>query len=669
MNYRKRIILLGLADTVLVAVAVLSAFFVRFNLQIGLNNGGLVHYTVFSHIVLILIFFNWFNMYRRMWQYASIGEMVQLVKAVTFTEVSLFLIHTILVGWFPQYMVPRSIYPLAWYFIILATGGSRVAWRMFRDSYLSPGLRTSKRRTLIVGAGSAGVLIAKELRQSVQSELYPVAFIDDDCTKWKLEVMGLVVLGGRDKIPEVVKEYDIEKVIIAIPSASWSEIAKIIDICKNTGANVKILPRYGDLISKKFSINLIREVSIDDLLGRDSVRLDIEVIAEYLTGEVVLITGAGGSIGSELCRQVSAFRPRKLLLLGHGENSIYNIEQELRKNFPNLNPIPIIADIQDKQRLREVFEIFHPSIIFHAAAHKHVPLMEFNPIEAVKNNLLGTKNVADCARIYGASRFVMISTDKAVNPTSIMGTTKRAAEMYIQGLSKNSQTKFTAVRFGNVLGSRGSVIPLFKSQIREGGPVTVTHPEMTRFFMTIPEASQLVIQAGAFARGGEVFILDMGEPIKITDLANDLIRLSGLEPERDIKIMYTGIRPGEKLYEEILTNEEGISTTKHNRIFIGKPGEFSWDELQFMVRKLEKVITNQALNRTEEVMDLLKQIVPTYQKASEKSKAIEYTTAKGSNECEQIPNREIQYGIAEVASGRTENNLNGLANVHQLPRY
>ncbi|TCS70813.1 UDP-N-acetylglucosamine 4,6-dehydratase family protein [Effusibacillus lacus] len=367
------------------------------------------------------------------------------------------------------------------------------------------------------------------------------------------------------------------------------------------------------MINGKVSAKSIREVRVEDLLGRETVQLDLAETAGYLKDQVVLVTGAGGSIGSELCRQLSTFEPKLLLLLGHGENSLYEIELELGKNYPQRIET-IVADIQDRIRIREVFETYRPSVVFHAAAHKHVPLMERNPAEAVKNNIIGTLNVAESAQEYGASHFVLISTDKAVNPTSAMGATKRVAEMIVQGLNSYGSTRFSAVRFGNVLGSRGSVIPVFKRQIQAGGPVTVTHPDMVRYFMTIPEAVQLVIQAGALARGGEVFVLDMGDPVKIADLARDLIRLSGFVPDQDIKIQYTGIRPGEKLFEEILTSEEGISATKHNRIFVGKPVPIHWEKLRGAILSLEKISTSlDAEKRANEIKVFLRNLVPTYQ--------------------------------------------------------
>lgn len=613
MNYHIRWLFLSGLDAFIVAGAVTLAYLLRFDFQIAHKYLAVMPYAIFMHIILLHSSMLWTKMYRRVWQYASIGELVSLLKAATVSEVIFYAIHTFAYSYFPNLLVPRSIFILSWVLIILGIGGSRFAWRILRDSYLK--IQPHHRRTLIIGAGQAGVLIAKELKHTPDSHLYPVAFIDDDSNKWKLEVLGLPVLGGREYIPEVVRKHSIEKIVIAIPSASRADISKIIEICKSTKTKMKILPRVSDIITSKISVNMIREVSVEDLLGRDQVQVDLKEIAGYVTYQVVLVTGAGGSIGSELCRQIARFSPHKLLLLGHGENSIYDIALELKKSFPRLGLETVIADIQDAARIRHIFSTYRPSVVFHAAAHKHVPLMEVNPAEAVKNNIFGTKNLAECAHKYGTSRFVMISTDKAVNPTSVMGTTKRVAEMIIQGIGRTSPTKFAFVRFGNVLGSRGSVIPLFKRQIREGGPVTVTHPEMVRYFMTIPEAVQLVIQAGAMAQGGDIFILDMGKPVKIVDLARDLIELSGMEPYEDIKIVYTGIRSGEKLFEEILSNEEGIKATKHNRIFIGRQVDFSREELGFMIKKLHQIIYSDQPAQPEKIKELLGQIVPTYHSA------------------------------------------------------
>ncbi|OPY58769.1 MAG: UDP-N-acetyl-alpha-D-glucosamine C6 dehydratase [Pelotomaculum sp. PtaU1.Bin035] len=420
---------------------------------------------------------------------------------------------------------------------------------------------------LIVGAGVAGGVVANVLGDSRKNKwLKPIGFVDDDPKKQKLILNGLPVLGKSENVPELVDRYDIKKIIIAMPSASGQAISRIIELCHQTGARLKILPGFYDLIAGRVKTTDIRDVEVGDLLGREPVSLNVEQIAGYLTGRNVLVTGAGGSIGSELSRQVARFFPEQLIILGRGENSIYEIELELRDNFPDLQLIPEIGDIKDRARMDRIFGRYRPDVVFHAAAHKHVPFMELCPDEAVKNNILGTKNVAEAAWRAGVGTFILISSDKAVNPASIMGATKRVAEMVIQNMDEKGGTRFAAVRFGNVLGSRGSVIPLFKRQIARGGPVTITHPDMERYFMTTIEAAQLVIQAGAQAGGGEIFILDMGQPVKILELSHKLIRLSGFEPEADIPVQFTGIRSGEKLVEQLVDEDEGIIATGHGRI-------------------------------------------------------------------------------------------------------
>lgn len=508
--------------------------------------------------------------------------------------------------------IPITMLFLIWLLILHGVICSRLLLWVFQES--SGNKNIKGKETLIVGAGDAGILVLKELKRSVNSPLYPTAFIDDDPEKLNLCILGIPVVGTREDIEDIVKQYNIKVVIIAIPSAQGSEITQITNICKEHNVEVKIFPRISDIINGRITLNMIREVGVEDLLGRPPIELDLLSISGYITDKIVLITGAGGSIGSEICRQVSNFNPKTILLLGHGENSIYSIEKEIKQKFPLLSVKSIIADIQDRKRMEHVFSTYRPHVVFHAAAHKHVPLMENNPTEAIKNNIFGTKNVAECAHIYQAEKFVQISTDKAVNPTSIMGVTKRIAELVIQSLNERSSTHFSTVRFGNVLGSRGSVVPLFKQQIREGGPVTVTHPDMTRFFMTIPEAVQLVIQAGALEKEGEIFVLDMGQPVKISDLAKKLITLSGLIPDKDIQIKYTGIRPGEKLYEELFTKEEGSVASKHQLIFISKPTDLSKMELPSLLKQLEDLVyINKVQGTGDEIKMILKQIVPTYQ--------------------------------------------------------
>lgn len=548
-----------------------------------------------------------FRMYRRMWQYASIGEIIELAKAIIIGLILSYGATYALNG----ERVPISITTRTLELMLLLMGGSRFLWRLIRVNRTKKSALTNN--VLVIGAGDCGALIAKEIMTSNSfSGNRIIGFIDDDLHKRNMQVVGIPVLGTRMHIEEIVQKHHIHDIIIAMPSAKRVHITEIINVCKLTGAKVKIIPSINDFIKGVLAVKALRNVEVEDLLGRDPVMTDLEGIANYVSGKVVLVTGAGGSIGSELCRQISSFNPKSLLLLGHGENSIYTIEIELRTKFPNVHLETVIADIQDRSRLDDVFRKFRPQVVFHAAAHKHVPLMERNPSEAVKNNVFGTKNVADFADKYKTERFVMISSDKAVNPSSIMGATKRIAEMYIQSINTISDTQFVAVRFGNVLGSRGSVIPRFKQQIAAGGPVTVTHPDMVRYFMTIPEAVQLVIQAGSFAKGGEIFVLDMGEPVRILDLAQDLIRLSGYEPNIDIEINFSGMREGEKLFEELLTDEEAVTSTHHERIYIGKPTQINRVELELQFKRIEKAIGD---NQTT-IKDVIEHLVPFYSHVS-----------------------------------------------------
>jgi FlaA1/EpsC-like NDP-sugar epimerase len=494
---------------------------------------------------------------------------------------------------------------------ILVLGGLRFTVRFRREWVISRvnAKNTLRQKILIVGAGAAGSMIVREIHRELAANYQPVGFIDDDPEKSGHTMHGVPILGGRSAIPNLIRQYEIDEVIIALPSASRQEIRDILEICQAAAVRIMLVPPVTEIINGMVSMKQLRDVDIEDLLGREPVRIDLAGIAGYLNHETVLITGAGGSIGSEICRQVARFNPQSLLLLGRGENSIYEIDQELAAAFPHLKREAIIADVRDRQKLAQVFVTYHPTVVFHAAAHKHVPLMEKEPDEAVKNNIFGTKNLAELADEFGCKRFVLISTDKAVNPTSVMGATKRVAELVIQDLSVRSQTKFMVVRFGNVLGSRGSVVPLFRKQIARGGPVTVTHPEMTRYFMTIPEAAQLVVQAGALGKGGEIFILDMGDPVKIVDLARELIRLSGLIPDKEIKIEFSGIRPGEKLTEELLTSDEGRLATKHERIYATQVHQvMSTAELGGHLAALERIPPG---NRVA-ICDALGQIVVEY---------------------------------------------------------
>lgn len=535
-----------------------------------------------------------YRLYQKAWEYASVGEMLGIVRAITLS---------ILVAGVVQFFVNGNVYVrvlgITWMLHIILIGGSRFSWRMYRDLYFNS--KSAKKRALIIGAGSAGSMLVRQLIKSRDAELLPVGFVDDDPKKQKLQIYGVTVFGKTKDIPKLVEKLNAETIIIAIPSLSKKEIQKIYQECSKTTAKTQIMPMIEDIVSGKVSVNQFREVQVEDLLGREPVELDIDSISKSLTGKSILVTGAGGSIGSEICRQVSKFKPKKLLLLGHGENSIYQIDMELRnKHGKDFEIIPLIADVQDRDRIFEVMSQHTPDVVYHAAAHKHVPLMEYNPKEAVKNNVIGTKNVAEAADMFGVTTFVLVSSDKAVNPTNVMGSTKRIAEMVIQKLDKDSQTNFVAVRFGNVLGSRGSVIPLFKKQIQAGGPVTVTHPDMTRYFMTIPEASRLVMQAGALARGGEIFVLDMGEPVKIVDLAKNLIQLSGYNID-EIGIKYAGIRPGEKMYEELLGENEVHKKEVFPKIFIGKTVEFEFEKVNNLI---ESHTTFTSKNLSNYVLDL-----------------------------------------------------------------
>lgn len=574
MNKYLRMGVLVLVDIFLINLALFLSLAIRFD---GLGNvpfqylQNAISLAPIVTVIRIACLYA-FGLYKRLWKYASIGELLSIFYAITAGSILTLVVSYFFAG--GALPLPRSVFLLAWMLNIILIGSSRLVWRLLTDENTRTYLGHKGKNILIVGAGDSGVIIAKELKRHYK-DVKIVGFIDDDINKEHHRILGLPVLGNRYKIPEIVKEFFVEEIILALPSAKGSAVRDIIDICYSTKAEVKTLPGIYDLVEGNITVNTIREVQVEDLLGREPVKVNLDEICNYLTDQVLLITGAGGSIGSELCRQIIQFNPKKVLLLDNSENSIYEIERELKKLNPHIELVSLVKDIRDKQAIHDVFELYKPHVVFHAAAHKHVPLMEVNPEEAVKNNIMGTYNIARTADFFGVKRFVLISTDKAVNPTSIMGATKRVSEMIIQHLDKVSETTYTAVRFGNVLGSNGSVVPLFKQQIAEGGPVTVTHEKMIRYFMTIPEAVQLVLQAGVMAKGGEVFVLDMGEPVKIMDLAKSLIKLSGLEIGKDIDIVVTGIRPGEKLFEELLSAEEGVNSTTHKRIFVAKPNNIN----------------------------------------------------------------------------------------------
>ena len=578
---RKSILLI--LDIVLVGAALLGAYLLRFDGYLGIYNEQFKDVVVF--VVLIYLANNWlFGLYKKMWRYASIQELLGIFWSATFSALLTYILF-----WVLDTKIPRSVLLLTWLLSVFGIGGSRFAYRVYRDKQTKARNHkngTEKKRLMIVGGGDAGANLVKELVQNPNSQYLPVVIVDD--ADWKLnnQIYNVPVKGNTNRIPELVESEEVDDIIIAIPSASRSRIKEIVTQCQKTKANIKILPNMNDLINGKAELNQVRSVEVADLLGRDEVILDSSNIESYIKDQVCLITGGGGSIGSEIVRQLVKYQPKEIVVIDIYENNVYELQQTLKRHYPDLNLRIIIASVRDKERICKIFDEIRPAVVFHAAAHKHVPFMEENPSEAIKNNIFGTLNVAQCAHEHKVKRFILISTDKAVNPTNIMGATKRIAELIIQSINKDSETEYTAVRFGNVLGSNGSVIPLFKEQIKAGGPVTITHPDITRYFMTIPEASRLVIQAGALAKGGEIFVLDMGKPVKIVDLATQLIELSGFKPNQDIKIEFIGLRPGEKLFEELLLEEEGLESTKQEGILIARPNEVSYQEVQEIVKEI-----------------------------------------------------------------------------------
>ena len=549
----------------------------------------------------IVIFFL-FHLYSIMWSVAGIQEVFKIIGAcglATLIQIAGMLML--------QHSVPRSYFIICFAVLTISETFIRLSYRIVKTLANKKGGKQGK-KIMIIGAGSSGAIILKEMQSSTYAEGHVVCFIDDDKNKIGKYLNGVPIEGNREDIPRLAQKYEIDEIFIAMPSAPARETKKILEICKETDCRLKILPGIYQLLNGEVSVEKLREVQIEDLLGREPIRVKLDEIMDYVGGKVVLVTGGGGSIGSELCRQIAAHGPRQLIVLDIYENNAYDLQQELKEIFPPLNLVVLIGSVRNTHRIESIFEKYRPDIVYHAAAHKHVPLMEDSPNEAIKNNVFGTYKTAKAADKYGAKRFVLISTDKAVNPTNIMGASKRICEMIIQMMNNHSKTDFVAVRFGNVLGSNGSVIPLFKKQIEHGGPVTVTHPDIIRYFMTIPEAVSLVLQAGAYAKGGEIFVLDMGEPVKILDLAKNLIRLSGYVPNEDIMIEFTGLRPGEKLYEELLMDEEGMQETPNKLIHIGKPIEFDEDVFRVQLENLYKVCNAES----ENIKTIVKQIVPTY---------------------------------------------------------
>ncbi|MCR2045364.1 polysaccharide biosynthesis protein [Anaerosalibacter massiliensis] len=602
---KKKNFILIILDIVLINLAYILALYLRFDGNIPqLFMETYINNVIAISLIKIIVFY-FFKLYKSIWKYASIDEMIDIVLASIVANALAMAYMTL-----TQVNMPRSIYLMAPILDMAFIGGIRFSYRaLSRVKNGTPKNLVGCKRILIVGAGSAGAMIIKELRNHRTLRSIPVAILDDDLKKKDQNINGVPILGNRKDIPRICKEENIDEIIIAIPSANKKEIREIVNETRKTKCKTKIVPGMYELIDGQVSIKEIRDVEIEDLLGREEINLDMDEICGYIKNRRILVTGGGGSIGSELCRQIARFNPEELIILDIYENNAYDIQNELLRKYDDLNLKVIIASVRDKKRIDEIIEKEKPDVVFHAAAHKHVPLMENNPEEAIKNNVFGTLNLVQASDKYNVKKFVLISTDKAVNPTNIMGATKRICEKIIQSKNEESNTEFVAVRFGNVLGSNGSVIPLFKRQIAEGGPVTVTHEEVIRYFMTIPEACQLVLQAGSMAEGGEIFILDMGEPVKIIDLAKDLIRLSGFEPNVDIPIEITGLRPGEKLFEELLLDEEGISDTSHNKIFIGKP---IFTDYNYLLKELEKLKDVTSTGDIRKIKQSIQNLVPTY---------------------------------------------------------
>ena len=604
-----RILALLFLDIISILTASFAAIYLRFEFRF--NAIPRIYLERYEHIIPVtiivtLFFFFMWRLYKSVWRYASATEMVNITLATGCAALTQWVLCAIL-----KQDMPRSYYVLYWIFLFGLTCIIRFSYRILRlinSKRMSLGRSTGVVNVMVIGAGAAGNAILKEIESSQYINLRVKCIIDDNSGCHGKMLRGIPIVGGREKIIEAAREYGVDEIIFAIPSADRMKRREILEICKETGCKLRTLPGMYQLINGEVSVSKLQEVDIADLLGRAPAKINVDEVAGYVSGKVVMVTGGGGSIGSELCRQIAGHGPKQLIAVDIYENNVYELQQELKRDYPQLDLVVLIASVRNTNRMNAIFEKYHPQIIYHAAAHKHVPLMEESPGEAIKNNVFGTYKTAMAAQRYGAERFVLISTDKAVNPTNIMGASKRICEMIIQMLSRHSQTNFVAVRFGNVLGSNGSVIPLFKRQIEEGGPVTVTDPNIVRYFMTIPEAVSLVLQAGAYAKGGEIFVLDMGEPVKILDLAQNLIKLSGYRVGEDIEIQFTGLRPGEKMYEELLMQEEGLVKTDNELIYIGKPIEFDEEEFKIQLKQLEQ----DAIAETADIRADIKRIVPTY---------------------------------------------------------
>lgn len=610
MEKDKKIILI---DIILILISLYIALLLKFDFRVPPGYVEFFKLSIVPVIVLTLIFNMIFKLYSNIWKYASVEELLSIVYSMTATNIVFILYgylitHTLLKNQFFRF--PITVHIIFWILSVISLGGGRFFFRILENSSINKVGSKKKKNLLIIGAGDAAAILIKEIKNKTGLNYRIVGLIDDNEKKIGKRIHGIKVLGDRNKIISVCKSYKVDEIMLAMPSVDKITKSEILNICKQVTKNIKTMPGIYKIADEDITVNKMRDIDINDLLGRESITLKSEHIDRYIKGKTILVTGGGGSIGSEITRQIAKFHPKKILILDIYENNAYDLEMEFNRNYPEINKQVIIASVRDKIRIDQVFNEHRPDVVFHAAAHKHVPLMEGNVSDAVKNNILGTYNVVKSADKYKVDKFVLISTDKAVNPTNVMGATKRFCELIIQAVNEVSETDYVAVRFGNVLGSNGSVIPVFKKQIEKGGPVTVTHPEITRFFMTIQEAAQLVIQAGGLADGGEIFVLDMGKPVKMVDLARDLITLSGYKPDVDIKIEYIGLRPGEKLYEELLLDEVALTSTEHKKIFVEKPKE---SDIKFIEEAIDEFRNVDNMSKGE-IIELLQKKVPTYVK-------------------------------------------------------
>ena len=605
----KRALIIGAVDLLSICVSFFAALWLRFDFQFKAIPAEFL--TTYCEIILpwcgiCIAMFSLFGLYSSIWSFVSTDELLRILEVYGLLALIGYVLARVL-----GILMPKSFYVVGIIFSIVATVSIRFSWRMLRyiKFHFQPHSDAAyQENVMIIGAGAAGKALVNEFTTSAYVKSRVCCLIDDNPVKWGKRLGGVPIVGGRTVIAEAVEKHNIHRIIYAIPSGSAKTKKDILAICATTGCQVQVVPGIYQLVNGDVNVSKLRKVDVQDLLGRDPIKVNLDEILHFISGKVVMVTGGGGSIGSELCRQIAKSNPRQLIIFDIYENNAYDIQMELKRNYPNLNLVTLIGSVRNTARVDQVLDRYRPELVFHAAAHKHVPLMEDSPNEAIKNNVFGTYKMAKAAAAHGVKRFVLISTDKAVNPTNIMGASKRLCEMVVQMMNRQSDTEFVAVRFGNVLGSNGSVIPLFKKQIEQGGPVTVTHPDIIRYFMTIPEAVSLVLQAGYYARGGEIFVLDMGEPVKIDDMARNLIRLSGYEPDVDIRIQYTGLRPGEKLYEELLMEEEGLQETANKLIHIGKPIEMDDEKFLEQLARLDAAYRVESDNMKE----LVAEIVPTY---------------------------------------------------------